>query len=703
MAGTSSANPEKVGTYSTDGLAMVETLRSKANEVAEALGALRGSGSRHVPSLGDADTTLNDLVGDWRHLDEFAGDVASGFRQADGGPGGVVTMSDADIARVGQVGFADRDEAITAAQDAQRRLDELLRQPPDEVDRAELDALMADIARGQYDPAFAVTFSEAVGVDGYVDAMTLIQNAYATTEGEYRVTDQGMAYAAMLGMTLTTALDTVSQDPEDYRDPSNADLPPDQMLDYGFIEDLASGYDGAETSYNNNAPPENPDDRVFVRFTDAWELNRNLSVLISFTDPPDWVAVDIANGRLSPQLDEYLMDTGSGPNALVWGDRSGSITNYATMLSRNSDASTQWLYQDVQGLEHDNLELVLNRSTGYDMDDGAALAQIVENGLTNDNVHESVPGAPSYVEGGLMREELMDRAIDTIGGLDEIRNDHMYGALAAGVDENMDVIDERINGDWDDGGGMDEDGLSERVLNTHDFLREVMGNEDAMRQVSTTLDEYVRDEMLGLSADPAERQRTLEESGRLLGVFTQAEANAILEAGEGEQAERLRRAGMLDSAIGLLPYAGKGNSYADLLFDRSAGDIFFPGQGPIDDAQQQRVDIFNEARLNTWTYIAIEGIDSGAYPPNEVLAAAGATPGGEGDFLTGAPGDPHRTVKPIDDMTDAQQQALATWLFPDEAEDGPFVYGSEARSDRNDLSAGLSDTALSDLMDRTEN
>jgi hypothetical protein len=45
---------------------------------------------------------------------------------------------------------------------------------------------------------------------------------------------------------------------------------------------------------------------------------------------------------------------------------------------------------------------------------------------------------------------------------------------------------------------------------------------------------------------------------------------------------------------------------------------------------------------------------------------------------------------------------MANWLFPDEAGGGPFEYGTQARSDRNDLSAGLTDTALSELMDRTE-
>jgi hypothetical protein len=704
MSGTSSADPAKLSSYSTSGLEMVATLRSKATAVANALGTLRSSGSSHVPNVGDVDAAFTDLVGDWHHLDDFVSDVAGGFREADSGSG-VVTVSDVEIMREGRVGFADRDEAIEAAAEAERQLDALLRRNPHDLSEADLQRVFALIERGQYDPAFAVRLSEGLGVEGYVDAMGVIDQHFSQTNAQ--IPAAGIAMATVLGTTLNTALGTVYQDEEDYDDPALADLAGEDRLDYGFIEDLATGFDPNE--YPGDGGPADPSE-IWVRdLSTGADAGRNLSVLLSFTNPPDWVAVDIANGRLSPYMDQYGPDVPIDNRNYVWGDRGGVITNYATMLSRNSDASTMWLSQHVDGLEQSNLDLALERDGSSLLDDGQALAQIVENGLTNDNVHESVPGAPSYVEGRPMRETLMDRAIDYIGEHNEINNSYLHDALASGVEQNMNVIDERINGNWDDGGGLDQDGMSDRVLNTHDFLREVMGDEDAMRRVATRLDTYIHDEMLNLSSDPAERQQALEENGRLLGVFTQAEANAILEAGEGEQAERLRNAGMVDSVVGLVPGYGPVpapgyiNSVSDILFDKSAGDILYPGQGPIDEAQQQRADIFDEARLNTWGYIAIEGIDSGAYDPADVLAAAGATPGGEGDFLTGSPGDAHRTVKPIDDMTPAQRQAMANWLFPDETEGGPFDYGTQARSDRNDLSAGLTDTALSELMDRTEN
>jgi hypothetical protein len=697
--GTSSANPDKLTTYSTNALEMDANLRTEANNVATAVNALPSN--RHLPSSGDVHQALRDLVGDWHHLDEFVGDVARGFRQADSGDG-VVTVSDADIARLGQVGFADRDEAIAAAEAAQRELDVLLRQNVDELDRGRLEALFADIQRGQYDPAFTVTFSEAIGVEGYVDTMALIRNTYTSTDGVYHVTQQGLGYAALLGTTLNTALDTVYQDDEDYDDPDNAALDGPDRLDYGFIEDLTTNYSGED--YVGMGP--NPEEEIAVRRQggNPVDFERDLSVLISYTNPPDWVAVDIANHRLSPMLEMHQTDYfpgNSGPEAQIWGDRSGVITNYATMLSRNSDASTTWLASsgynaDGETVAHDNLRLVLERTTGTDIDGGAALAQVVENGLTNDSIQEPVPGGyPGSM--GPMREELMDRAITYIGDMDEIRNEHMHDALATGVDRNFNVIDERINQDWQDGQGMND-----RILDTHDFLREVMADETAMETVTNRLDEHMRDELVGLPDNEADRQRTLEENGRLLGVFTQAEANAILEAGEGEHAERLRNAGLVDSVAGLVPYVGNANSAADILFDSSAGDLLFPGDPDIDAAQARMVEIYNESRLSTWSYIAMESIDSGAVPPNEALNQAGVAPGSDGDFLTGNPGDTNRTVMDINDMSEAQREAFANYMTANDPDNGTFAYGTDARQDRNNLSAGLNDTALSDLMNRSE-
>ncbi|MGH2475996.1 MAG: hypothetical protein ACRDIL_12110, partial [Candidatus Limnocylindrales bacterium] len=146
---TSSANPFKLGRYSSDGLALVATLKTQADAVAGALAGLRGSGSPYLPALGEPDATLADLVGDWHHLDEFAGDVANAFFQTNRNLGErplsqqqldamVLSMGDESILLLGHVGYADRDAAIAAAtqltQDIRAAMD-------DGISTEELDGL----------------------------------------------------------------------------------------------------------------------------------------------------------------------------------------------------------------------------------------------------------------------------------------------------------------------------------------------------------------------------------------------------------------------------------------------------------------------------------------------------------------------------------------------------------------------------------
>jgi hypothetical protein len=568
---TSSADPAKLNQYSTDGLALIAALRPKATTLNEAITSLSSSGNRHVPAVGDVHTQFTDLVDDWFHLDEFCGDVANGFLSADHGPSSrVLTFDDSTIAQFGQVGSAARDEAILAAQEANRRLQELLRQRPEDIDQGELDQLFADIGRGQYDPAFAVTFSEAAGVHGYVDAMSLIRERYTTTEPYWQVNQQGLAYAAMLGTTLTTALDTVVQDEDDYRDPNNANLSPGDRLDYGFIEDLTQGYQGEDwTSGGPHAV--NPDDLVYVREgSTPFDLEMNLSVLISYTDPPTWVAVDIANNRLSPRLEDYGADYGGGSSVYIWGEeRSGIITNYADMLSRNSDASTQWLYYDTNGLEHDNVELALERVTDSDADGGRALAQIVENGLTNTTLNEPIPGAPDYVRGGPMREALMERVIDVTAAQGEINNDHMNEAFSAGVDANMNVIDERINAPFRYDEGQRPDGVIGEYQNVHDFLRETVRDPEAGMEVRQSVYEYGLEQIDDLPADPEEREARLRQLGRIQGVATEAEENAGMGPVIDEMLQNNefgpKPGGPINYGLGFIPVVGTVNDVAGAM------------------------------------------------------------------------------------------------------------------------------------------
>ena len=678
--GTSSADPAKLGQYSTDGLALIAALRPKSTTLTEALTALSSSGNRHVPSVGDVHTTFADLVDDWFHLDTFAGDVAEGFRRADGGgTSGVYTLDDAAIARHGQVGFADRDEAIAAAQSAARQLDQLLSRHPEDIDPAEVSALLDQIGRGQFDPAFAVTFSEAIGVHGYVDTMTLIQREYL--QGNGQVSPQGMAYAAMLGATLNTALDTVVQSRRgDYNDPDNADLSADQRLDYGFVEDLTQGYRGED--YAIRGPTDDPDFRP-VRYIEGAQLDRNLSTLISFTDPPTWVAVDIANHRLSPLLESYATDT-TLDEPLVWGDRSGVITNYASMLSRNSDASTQWLYYDTTGLEHDNVELAIERATRTDIDGGAALAQVVRNGLTNTTMFEPVPGAPSYVTGGPMREALMERVIDATAAQGEIHNGHLNEAFAAGVDANMNVVDERINAPFRYDEGERPGGVLEEYRNTHDFLRETVRDPDAGLQIRESMFEYGMEQADSLPADPEEREARLRQLGRMQGVMTEAEENAGVGAVIDQMLENNeigpKPGNPINYGLGFVPGLGTVNDVAGTM-GISIGDganwlaeeLLGKDYDNLTREQQQAAAQRAEDRLNRSIWLSTSMYDDST-PQGEALRASArgqSFVNPDGSFKT--------------DMTPEQAQDFREWAVASVGNDdtqGPIY------TEHGDITAG---------------
>ncbi|HEY6416585.1 MAG TPA: hypothetical protein VIX41_10120, partial [Acidimicrobiales bacterium] len=257
---TSSANPFKLGRYSSDGLALVATLKAQAAAVAGALAGLRGSGSPYLPALGDPDATLTDLVGDWHHLDEFAGDVANAFFQANQSLGErrlsqgqldamVLTMADASILSLGHVGYADRDAAIAAANQLTQDIRAAME---DGISADELDGLADRATRGQFDPAFAVTVVEAMGVDGMVRIPALIEAAWPG--GEYGDNpgwgqDRLLPFAAI----LTTAMDTRAATPQiDRGDPDNQDLADGDRLNEDWVRDFTDFWQPDEFDQPNN-------------------------------------------------------------------------------------------------------------------------------------------------------------------------------------------------------------------------------------------------------------------------------------------------------------------------------------------------------------------------------------------------------------------------------------------------------------------
>jgi hypothetical protein len=573
--GTSKCNPEKLGQYAADSSEMSNALEDMAQgdgpaSLTQALSRLASAGgdSAFVPAMGTVAEDFADLAGDWGHLDEFAGDVAEGFRVAatigEEPTDKVFELPDQYIGQLGQIGYADRDEAIAAAEEMAAEFERLRERGM--VTEEEVLAFATLAQRGQYDPAFAVTFSEALGVDGYNQATAMIRHAYqADGEG---VPPEGIAAVALLSQTLTTALDTSPGIPRDERhDPDNANLRPDERLSADFVRDLTSEYQAGPNS-------------AFQ------EDERDLSVLLSMTDPPTAVAVDIADNRLTPRLVEgEVEEVWHGG----WGDHGGIVTNYAEMLGRNQDAGALWLSSDHgvnwagEPVYDSNLTLVLQRDDWRDIDGGQALARVVENGLT-------IRDRPE------IRQSLMGEAIDVIGAQGEIRNEHMHDALARGVESNVDVIDNRVNNTFvavdDNGHPVDPNdpyanfehneqwnaytfGTVGQLEGTHVFLTELMDDPEAAARVRTATIDYVQENLgaLPVGEDGLPPRGEVHELGRTLGVVTEADvSNVEADIQQLEDAEATEGA-LVDWAASWIPGVGQVNDGTAALIDTSVGDL----------------------------------------------------------------------------------------------------------------------------------
>jgi hypothetical protein len=570
--GTSSADPHKLDEYATEGVELVSALRTKVNDVTDALEALSASNSEHLPQYPGLDEMLTDLVDDWAHQDEFVGDVAHGFYEADDGrheSGEVIQVADSTLLTEGEIGYADRDVAIAEAEEMAEELDRLQEEG---ASSEEMDDFVAMAERGQYDPAFAVTFSEQAGVDGYADATALIRDTYAD---EGRDLGDAIPQVAVLSTVLTTALDTLPRGENDeYRDSSNADLPAGARLDSDFVYDLTRGYEPGDFE-----GPERPDSHAGLD---------DLSVLIGLSDPPTDVAIDIAEYRMKPLLEDGNITDSRWHQDDAELAVEDPVVNYATMLARNEDASAGWLSGEG------NIELVLDEPGSDCMDDGAALADVVEAALTNDDMHAPPPpGAPSSAEGPLIREELMERAINHMGdqeGEFDIENEHMYGALASGVESNIEFIGERINEGWSSDGDNYSHSGPDGFSDTTYFLGDVMVDNDAAERIRTATFDYVESELadLPVGEDGLRDRGKVHGAGRILGTVLHGDLAALNEVYEEEKESAAYREKVINFATGWVPYAGDANAVAELT-GNSAGSLLSPppDEGAYHDSLQE--------------------------------------------------------------------------------------------------------------------
>lgn len=501
--GTSSANPAKLRSYSEDGLDLITALQPKARTVVQMIQSLARQG--YPRPLGDVHTRFQDLVADWYHLDEFAGDVADGFFRASRGPNrglpldGVVALDDGQLAQLGRLGYADRDQAMNEAHRLAAELARLRR-----GERVNVRDLVNGIRRAQHDPAFAVTLSQRIGVRGYVDAAAMLRSVYRQPGGA--VSSEGVEALRALSGTLTTALDTLPDTPEAERhDADNAALPDGQRLSHSFVNDLTSGYRPDPSARLPFGSPANEHD---------------LAALVGFADPPTAVAVAIANSRMRRRLAGPVDNADTDihqPNA--WGRHGGLVSAYAGMLSRNDDAAAQFLRSDGA------IEGALRRHEAFYVDGGAAVGDLVESGLTHDD--------PST------RQQLMHRAISEVGGRGEIRGSHMVDALTAGYERNMDLIG-RFENPTD-------------YENTTNMLAELMRDDDARHRIRHATQTYLQHAAERLPGPGDARTHQLIRLGRLHQLSFEADLNVLVDDLNAAKDMAARKSKLYDFVIGNLP------------------------------------------------------------------------------------------------------------------------------------------------------
>jgi hypothetical protein len=275
---------------------------------------------------------------------------------------------------------------------------------------------------------------------------------------------------------------------------------------------------------------------------------------------------------------------------------------------------------------------VLRQDGDQYINDGRALAQIVENGVTHSDVN--------------LRRDIMRETIEIVGGDgDLLRNAYLPDALAKGAAANMAFIDQQINLGWFDQhlNGPPPD----NAVHTHEFFREIMHDESAAGRVYGALETYGLESLMDApeagvdrSSDGRvdDRTRALWGIGSVQGVITAAEANAYQDAARDYLEAQGARASAANFLVGLLPYgssafdlAATANDAADVA-GVSVGGLGFP----TDFSRFEDAELVEKVRVS--------GLDL----DNVVLLALAEHP----EFVP---------VTPVSEMSTEEKQAFLEW------------------------------------------
>jgi hypothetical protein len=661
--GTSSANPFKLSSYSSETLTLVTTLRPKATAVTNAIAALRRSSSPYVPALGAGDATLADLVGDWLHLGDFTGDVANAFFQADQNLGErplteeqrnnmVISLDDDRILTLGHVGYADRDVAIA---EAKRLVQDMNGTMTDgRLSKEEMADFAARARRGQNDPAFSVAFVEGMGVDGMVKIPHMIEMAWPDGDrGRNRGWGQEMLapFAAVLGTAMDTRAATRTLD---RHDPDNENLADSDRLSEAWVDEFESFWQPDDFHSPNNF---------------------HLSLLVKNADLPTDVLVNVANRQL-----DYLLAHDATPtpyrNGLPWGiaDSAAEI-NILGALGKNDDASLQWLSATnpgdgtlgYPGRTANNMTLLLSYHPNTDNPLlGQSLATVVDNGLQHWDQSKSDP--------------LFETVIDTVGPQGKVYFQELLPTLGEGARTHIDQLAARTNEVLPSAVGQNDQNALRPLYNAHDFTKVLMGDDAAATAVYQGTLDYMEHRLAADTGDGLGGEA--RAIGGLVGMVTEADENAAVAITQERIMARqslVRGMGFVKDVAGIVPIAGNISSAVNLARAGLSAEYrtidWMTNATNADYANIENVRAGVRAELSSGIAAYEYGV-KGTWTSGQVhqatqqaLQSQGLSTGSDFDFFAdGTTGD-RRPIKAFGDMSESERRAYTAWLNSDQVGD----------------------------------
>jgi hypothetical protein len=596
---TSSAEPARLEAYPGQLTSANDQLTTLAADLDAAMQDFASGAGSYRPGGFDAaycGNLVRGLRDESLHLEGWVLSVARAFRAADTDPDGdgIFSADDTIIdATVGQPTIAAQRAEVEGRQAAHDLNESLLALgiDPSNFTPEQLHNLIAGlgdeniqrlyqqmtgIAGNMYDPAYATGFYDVMGAEGIrttlgvIDTFAYIRHDLAGADGWMGNVQTTLLAPFVGGFALATRSPETEDERRELLDTTNSiEQRHLSLLMSGNPADYDSQWlaDGADRilvtgAHLNQAqvPHEhhqglNPDD--YPGF--AWGLT-------------EWLYDDPALGL---------------PTVIASRALDGNDAAALSYMHRGPDRLHALVYPDPLPIPPDGP--LHDQAVQYRDELQIRGASIVEFGVTN----------PDETSRGL----IMNNVIDAVGTEDAPLNRHMFPALAAGVEQNMPVIDQRINGGWvADGTDHNiDDASAARLRTTESFLSELMDDSDPDRDNDAA--DRVRRATLGYiersigdlethaGDDPGQVERSnaeMTDLGRLLGVVTEAEIHSIERDFEAGKSEAELEGRVLDYAVGWVPFLGPAND-AGQVGEFSIGKLLEAGSMPDKDAFREQM------------------------------------------------------------------------------------------------------------------